>query len=401
MTSLAKTTAIVVATLLGLAALWVFRGPVVIFVLSLVVAAAARAPIDYLTGRGLPKAAALAAVYLASLLVFSALAPAAIYLVSGELGRAADDFKRLYDYAMGHWSAMHQLERTIGERLPPADELLTTLVGRHGGQAVRLVLGTAFGVASAVVDIMFILVLSIYWTIDREYFERLWLSLLPLPHRASARNLWRMLERELGAYARSEIAQSLLAGVVLGAGYYLLGLHYPALLAVVAALSWLLPWLGAIIALASLLTAELPALVLDWPGSLFSVALAASFTILVFVVLEMGLEPRLFNRRRYNSLFIVLAVIALAETFGILGLLLGPMLAVATQATVEYVEREWAAAQRPANDLAGLDARIMELRTNAAAGQETPREWMSIFDRLEALVARARETTSERGFGTK
>ena len=45
------------------------------------------------------------------------------------------------------------------------------------------------------------------------------------------------------------------------------------------------------------------------------------------------MEPRLFNRRRYNSLFIVLAVIALAETFGILGLLLGPMVAVAIQAT--------------------------------------------------------------------
>ena len=305
------------------------------------------------------------AVYLAGLLVVAGLVLAAFYLATGELGRAAGDFKRLYDYATGHSSAVLWIERTVGERLPPADELLTALVGSHGEQAVRLALGTAFGLVSAMVDIVFVIVLSIYWAIDRAYFERLWLSLLPLPQRVSARQLWRMLETELGAYARSEIAQSLLAGVVLGAGYYLLGLNYPALLAVVAALSWLLPWLGAIIALATLAVAELPALILNWPGSLFSVAMAALFTVLVFVILETVVEPRLFNRRRYNSLFIVLAVIALAETFGILGLLLGPMVAVAIQATLEHIERERVAARRPATDLTALEARVADLRASA------------------------------------
>ena len=257
------------ATLLSLAALWEFREPVLIFMLSLVVAAAARAPVDYLAGRGLPKPVALAGMYRAGVLVIAGLMLAAIYLVSGELGRATDDFKRLYDYAAGHWRAVFWIERTVGERLPPADELLTTLVGRHGEQVVRLAMGMAFGLVSAVVEVVFVIVLSIYWAIDRAYFERLWLSLLPLPQRASARQIWRMLETELGAYARSEIAQSLLAGVVLGAGYYLLGLDYPALLAVVVALSWLLPWLGAIIALLAVALAELPALFLHWPELAF------------------------------------------------------------------------------------------------------------------------------------
>ncbi len=395
MTHLAKVTAIAVATLLGLAALWKFRDPMLIFLLSLVVAAAARAPLDYLTGRGLPKSLALAGIYLVSLLAVASLVLTAVYLGSGEVGRATGDFQRLYDYATGHSSAVLWIERTVGERWPPADELLTALVGRHGEQAVRLALGTAFGLVSAVVDLVFVIVLSIYWAIDRAYFERLWLSLLPLPQRVSARQLWRMLESELGAYARSEIAQSLLAGVVLGAGYYLLGLNYPALLAVIAALSWLLPWLGSIIALMALALVELPELILNWPDSLFSVALAALFTLLVFVILETKVEPRLFNRRRYNSLVIVLAVIALAETFGILGLLLGPMVAVAVQATLEHIERERVAARRPATDLTALEARVADLRASAATNEAVPREWMSIVERLEALIARARELYGE------
>ena len=198
------------------------------------------------------------------------------------MGRAARDFKQLYDYAAAHRSTIPWVEHILGVHLPPADELLTVLAGNHGEQAIRLVLGTAFGLVSSAVDATFVIVLSIYWAVDRVYFERLWLSLLPLRQRVWARKLWRMLESELGAYARSEIAQSLLAGVVLGTGFYLLGMKYPALLAVIAALGWLLPWLGAIVALTALVVADLPALILNGPEALWPLGLAAGFTVLVF-----------------------------------------------------------------------------------------------------------------------
>jgi hypothetical protein len=105
----------------------------------------------------------------------------------------------------------------------------------------------------------------------------------------------------------------------------------------------------------------------------------------------------MFDRRRYNSLFIVLAVIALAETFGILGLLLGPMLAVAIQATLEHLERERLAVRSPATDMAALDARVAELRASAVSDEDVSREWLSIIDRLAALIARARESYGEPG----
>ena len=223
MTRLAKATAAVVATLLGLAALWEFRDPVLIFLLSLVVAAAARAPVDYLAGRGLPKSAALAAVYVAGLLVVAGLVVAAIYLVSGELGRATDDFKELYEYAAGHSSAVLWIERTAGERLPPADELLTALVGRHGEQAVRLVLGTAFGVVSAAVDVVFVIVLSIYWAARSRVFRAALALVAAVATTCLGAGTVANARNRIGAYARSELAQSLLAGIVLGVGFYLLG----------------------------------------------------------------------------------------------------------------------------------------------------------------------------------
>ena len=59
MIRLARATALILATLMGLAILWELRGPVWMFLLSLLVAAAARGPVDYLIGLGLPKSRGL------------------------------------------------------------------------------------------------------------------------------------------------------------------------------------------------------------------------------------------------------------------------------------------------------------------------------------------------------
>ena len=82
---------------------------------------------------------------MAGFLVLAVLTVAVGYLASDELSRAGEDFRQLYEYSTRHSSPVLWIEHVAGVRMPPADELLTALLGRHGGQAVRLVLGTAFG----------------------------------------------------------------------------------------------------------------------------------------------------------------------------------------------------------------------------------------------------------------
>ena len=183
MIRVAKTTALVMATLVGIWILWKFREPVRSF--SALAGCGRRRPRpDRASGRPWPaQVLVLAAVYVAGGLVVGGLSLAAVYLVSDELPHAAKDFQRLYGYLANHALAVGWIKRLLGDHLPDADELLMTLVGRHGEQAIGLVVGTAFGLASAILEVLFVFVLSIYWALDREYFEQLWLSLLPLSQR--------------------------------------------------------------------------------------------------------------------------------------------------------------------------------------------------------------------------
>jgi hypothetical protein len=136
--------------------------------------------------------------------------------------------------------------------------------------------------------------------------------------------MWRTLEHDLGAYTRSEIVQSLLAVLILGIGYWLLGSQYPALLAVVGAIAWLVPVVGAGLAVI------LPLLLGLLTGAEFSLFMVL-YTLVVLVALQVWVEPRLFRRTWNNPILTMVILLALADAFGLLGIILAPPLSVVCQ----------------------------------------------------------------------
>jgi predicted PurR-regulated permease PerM len=186
------------------------------------------------------------------------------------------------------------------------------------------ILGFSQGIGDVASGVFVILFLSIYWSINQIHFERLWLSLLPSGQRKQARGIWRTVEPDLGAYIRSQVIHSLLAGLLLGLGYWLIGSPYPALLALVGALACLVPGVGPALALISVLLV----------GLLTSVQLAiitTLYTLVILIALGVWVKPRLFNRRWNNPILTVVLMIAMADAFGLIGLIIAPPLSVVCQ----------------------------------------------------------------------
>ena len=138
-------------------------------------------------------------------------------------------------------------------QLPPPSKFFAAVTGKQGQLVLPALLGFSENIGSLVSGVVVILFLSIYWSINQVHFERLWLSLLHSGLRKQARGIWRTVEPDLGAYIRSQVYHSLLAGLVLGMGYWALGSPYPALLALVGALACLVPVVGPVLAMISAL----------------------------------------------------------------------------------------------------------------------------------------------------
>ncbi|HUM70935.1 MAG TPA: AI-2E family transporter, partial [Chloroflexota bacterium] len=207
--------------------------------------------------------------------------------------------------------------------------------------------------------LLLLLALSVYWSVDQHRFERLWLSLLPVKRRAYARDSWREVETAVGGYLRSQAVQSLLAALFLAVGTAVIGFDFPLLLAVVGGLAAFVPLFG------GLLTAVF-ALGL---GSLESLSLGlgiAIYTLLVFMGLELLVEPRLWPRKRRSFLLTILVMLPLFETFGVWGLVVAPPMAAAVEAVVGQAYQAYIAQRDTAVQLEKLQLRHQQLAQKIA-----------------------------------
>lgn len=391
MRRIALNTVVVLAVLAGVYVVWQLRAAAVLFVLSLALAAALRPVIGWLVRRGLPRVLALGGSYL---FVFGALglilAAAAGSLVT-DVQRFGDDFVLAYEsvYDRSHGSGTEPPNSLA--LLPPPDDLFQALAGEQGAALLKPIIGATFTLFGMVVDLVIVVFLGVYWSIDQVRFERLWLSLLPVERRRAARELWQATEVEIGAYVRSEGVQSIAAGVLLWLGYRALGQPYPVLLALVGAVAWLIPWVGVLLAVGAVTFFSAPALVIDPRAALTSLLLSILYTSVVLLVLQRYVEPRFFDRRRYNALVTAIIIFGMADVAGLMGLVLGAPLAAALEiAGSHWMRLRLSAANEPAR-VASFEERLSAVRAALDGRQQAAPELVSLVDRLTALVEEADE----------
>lgn len=383
---------VIAVTVGALILLWQFRSVLILLLLSLMLAAALRPSADFLHARGLPVSLSWLLVYL-GLFVFVGLA---VYLLGGhlldEIQKLSNYLVMLYDFTYRSWSGGGGIQQVIVQRLPPPDQLPEAMAGPSGVSILRLVFGVGQNVVTVAASLLVIIVLSLYWSTDRQHFERLWLSLLPPGKRIQARDIWQTTETSIGNYLRSELVQALLAVVLLALGFYLLRLDYPLLAALLAGLFWLIPMAGFVFAAAVAFLAGLAT-----NGDVQTALFALALTTAVLVFLEFVVEPRFFQRNRFSGLLIAIMVLIMVEAYGLIGFVIAPPLAVALQIFAGHVMRIM---QRQPEDALALTA--LEKRLDVAyatyngqreMGGEPAPELGSLLQRLESLVEQTRDLT--------
>ncbi|MCB0081058.1 MAG: AI-2E family transporter [Caldilineaceae bacterium] len=381
-------TTVVLSIILAFAVTWQLISIVLLFLLSLVIAATLRSPIDALIQRGLSRTLSTSIIYGVLLVLIVGMLLIFSIALMDELSQLLTDLSTVYTRLQLTWQNGNRLGPMVAERLPPPEQVAQWVTEGDLANLAQGALGLTQNMANLLSQLMVALVLSIYWTTDRLRFERLWLSFLPTAQRIEARSIWRALEDGVGLYTRSELLQSFLAGGLLTGGYWLLGLHYPFLLALIAALAWLIPLVGGLIAL-------IPLAAVSWLNVnplLFATAIL--YTIVVLFVMEFVVERRLYPNNRYQRVLVLLVMIALADVYGLIGLLIAPFLATIIQISLtKLMEASTKPAPATLSDSLRLDLRSLEERLDEVQmliqdnqGEPTTRRVSSLTERLSRLV---------------
>lgn len=115
----------------------------------------------------------------------------------------------------------------------------------------------------------------------------------------------------------------------------------------------------------------------------------ALYTLVILIALEVWVEPRLFNRRQYNPILTVVILIALADAFGLLGIVVAPPLSAVCQILWSYLVSH--------RIVLGAAAQVSDLKARQAHVWATIREMdepplplvTSSMERLTGLIEKA------------
>ena len=311
----------VMSTLLGLLIIWQFRNVLVYVLVSLMLAAAMRPLIKRLTGRKIYVIIVWVLIYIIALFGFGFFLFLTGKTAIGELEQLAKSLSVQNEWVLPAWLNGSSIQLALVSWLPPPSMLFETLTGSEGQFVLPAVFGISQGFGGVISGVIFILLLSIYWSISQITFERLWLSLLPSDQRKRARSIWRHVELDIGKYIHAQIIQSLLAGILFFIGYWLLGSPYPAFLSLAGAVVCLIPVIGVVFAV---LIPLIVGLLTSVPVSVFTVL----YTLIIVISIAVWVKPRLFKRGWSNPILTVILLITFADAFGLVGIIVAPLISV-------------------------------------------------------------------------
>ncbi len=329
------------ATAVAVYLCWKLLQPFVSVVLWSGVLALLFAPVQRLLAARLKRPSLAAGL---TLLVVLATVIVPVGLISGALVGEIADFARdaparltalIEDPALGgrFRAAVDTLDARFGVRQHLTPEALQEHLGNLGQSLVRGTFSVVGGALGAAVNLIFILFALFFLLRDGGRFVDAVRGFLPMPADEGERLLVRTREI-IQASVQGVLVIALLQGFLGGVAFALLGIPSALLWGVVMTLLSILPMAG------SGLIWGPAALILLAQGHWGKALALVIFGMLVIGTLDNFLRPRLVGQKaRMHELVIFFSVLGGLRLFGVLGLVIGPLVVAVTSSLVTVFRR--------------------------------------------------------------
>lgn len=181
-------------------------------------------------------------------------------------------------------------------------------------QGVRNIASTLTNVFVAIITFPIILFFLLK---DGKRFKEYSLKLLPPKFRHDTNQILINMDTQVGSYIQGQIIVATCIGILLFIGYLIIGLPYAITLAIIAAITSVIPYLGPTIAI-------IPAIIIAIVDSPFMLVKLAIVWALVQFLEGNLISPNVMGRTmQIHPLTIIIVLLVAGNLFGIVGVILG------------------------------------------------------------------------------
>lgn len=190
-------------------------------------------------------------------------------------------------------------------------------IGSYIASGIEGLAGFANALTSIVVSMITFPFVLFFLLKDAERFKYYSLKLFPKRFREGIVSILHNMDTQVGSYIRGQIFVALCIGVLLFGGYLIIGLKYAIILAIIAAVTSVVPYLGPIIAIA-------PAIIIAIVTSPWMLLKLAIVWAIVQFLEGNFISPNVMGKTmKTHPLTIMFVLLVAGKLFGLVGVILG------------------------------------------------------------------------------
>lgn len=299
---------------LALSFLYLIKDIIFILFVALILSAAFDPWVDWFQKRRIPRGLGILAIYI---ILFAVVASAFILIVppiSKEVAQLAENFPLYYEKVANGLQSFQGVT-TSGSAQTQLQKGLTSL-GENLPSTLSSVFTTLFDVFGGIVSVLLVLVITFYLTVQEEAMKGFLQSIAPSRLQPYLVRFYSRVQVKMGQWLRGQLVLSVIIFTLTFIGLTILGVPYALILAFLAGLFEVVPFIGPWLA-------AIPAVFFAFLQSPF---MGISVVILYIVIQELEnhlIVPKVMSKAvGLNPLIIILAILIGVKLGGVVGALI-------------------------------------------------------------------------------
>lgn len=269
------------------------------------------------------------------------------------LPAVADQLHRLAERLPAYWQGLVRMARPwlgrLEDELPASAQDLPQAViaalqthipqlASSAGKIVGALFGNLLDLLLLLLSLAFVVVFTFYLLRDFPRLKAAAFDLVPVPYREVTRERLAEVDDVIAGFVRGQLTIAAINASIYGVGLTVLGVPMSLVVAIAAGVGNLIPYMSVVFGL-------VPALLLTWLDQQRLTHLVGVLGLFAGAQMleDMVWRPRILGKSvKLHPVWILLAIIAGGELFGVFGMIL----AVPVAGTIQVFARHWVAAYR-------------------------------------------------------
>lgn len=324
-----------------------FQSLILMVLTAIVMASAVEPAIKFFERRGISRMFGVLVVFSLLIAMLTVIAATIVPTVAREGSQFINEFP-VYLQETNVWITDQKdssavLERLLGTGGTVSLQEIFTNASETFGFAASGLGNIVAGLFGSILNLMLVLVLAFYFASQEYGIDNFLKIVVPPRHSKYAINLWRRSQKKIGLWMQGQLLSMVMTGTLIYIGLTIIGMQYPfilkytLILALIAAITEMIPVMGAFIAV-------IPAIGIAFIGGGVPAVIIVSAFYLVYQQIQGNLiYPLIVNKVvGVPPLLVLIGLIVGAQLFGILGAILSVPFAAALMEFIKDVEKQHA-----------------------------------------------------------